>query len=117
VEIWESLVIRFGKFGRLRDIAPYMPRGETSRLSPCMYEMVLYDYLQNNDAEAFLGLVREWAPPPELYNIPTIVNATVEKSLIILHTDGAASPTLLQALADLYSYQREYGKALTMYLK
>ncbi|CAL8095998.1 unnamed protein product [Orchesella dallaii] len=117
VETWESLVIRFGKFGRLRDIAPYMPRGETSRLSPCMYEMVLYDYLQNHDAEAFLGLVREWAPPPELYNIPTIVNATVEKSLIILHTDGVASPTLLQALADLYSYQKEYGKALTMYLK
>lgn len=74
--------------------------------------MILYDYLKN-DQESFLGLVREWAPPPELYNVTSIVNAVVDH-LIIYDPENRF---LLQALADLYSYQKKFGKALAMYLK
>lgn len=58
-------------------------------------------------------LVRDWAPPPTLYNVPTIINAVLDH-LIVCDPENRY---LLQALADLYSYENKYGKALAMYLK
>jgi len=109
---WEEQVLRFVNHGQLRAIAPYLPRGESSKLQPYIYEMILYDYLKSDQA-AFLGLVREWSPPPELFNVTTVINAVVDH-LIIFDPENRS---LLQALADLYSYQKKYGKALAMYLK
>ncbi|XP_035706233.1 vacuolar protein sorting-associated protein 41 homolog isoform X2 [Folsomia candida] len=111
-EKWEEQVLRFVPHGQLRAIAPYLPRGESSKLQPYFYEMILYDYLKN-DQSAFLGLIREWNPPPELFNVTTIINAVVDH-LIIYDPENRF---LLQALADLYSYQKKFGKALAMYLK
>lgn len=109
---WEEQVMKFARNGQLRSVAPYLPRGETCKLNSYIYEMVLYEYLKK-DQEAFLGLVREWAPPPSLYNVTTIINSVVD-DLLVCQPDNHF---LLQALADLYSYQKKYGKALAMYLK
>lgn len=109
---WEEQVLKFAQLGQLRAIAPYLPRNENNRLNSYIYEMVLFDYLKN-DQEAFLCLVRDWAPPPELYNVTAIIGAVIDH-LLVCQPDNRF---LLQSLADLYSYQRKYGKALAMYLK
>lgn len=111
-EKWEEQVLKFGRLGQLRAIAPYLPRTEAFKLPSYVYEMVLFDFLKT-DQDAFHRLVREWAPPPHLYNVTTIINAVLDH-LVVVDVDDHF---LLQALADLYSYQRKYGKALSMYLK
>jgi len=111
-ETWENMVMRFASLGQLRAIAPFLPRNENSKLKSYIYEMVLFDYLKN-DQEAFLTLVRDWAPPPNLYTVTSIINAVIDH-LLVCQPDNRF---LLQALADLYSYDNKYGKALAMYLK
>lgn len=70
--------------------------------------MVLYEYLKL-DRPGFLDLIKEWQP--NLYNTTAVINAIHD------HFDKKDKNILLEALAILYSHEREYDKALTMYLK
>lgn len=70
--------------------------------------MVLYEYLQF-DAEGFLVLIKEW--DPSLYNTSAVINA------IQGHFNEKDKDVLLESLALLYSYERKYEKAVTIYLK
>lgn len=56
-------------------------------------------------------MVREWSPT--LYNNAALMNAVLEH--IIRHNLDDA--TLLEALAILYSHEKQYDRALAMYLK
>lgn len=57
-------------------------------------------------------MVKEWSPT--LYNVPAVVNATLEHVLV---SEENFKPVLLEALAILYSHDGKYDKALAMYLK
>ncbi|XP_023604915.1 vacuolar protein sorting-associated protein 41 homolog, partial [Myotis lucifugus] len=70
--------------------------------------MILHEFLES-DYEGFATLVREW--PGDLYNNSVIVQAVREH----LKKDSQ-NRTLLQTLAELYTYDKNYGNALEIYL-
>lgn len=70
--------------------------------------MVLFEYLKL-DVPGFLSLIKEWEPT--LYNTSAVINAIHD------HFDETVKDILLEALAILYSYEKKYEKALSMYLK
>lgn len=56
-----------------------------------------------------MNLIKEWQPT--LYNTKAVINAIHD------HFNKKDLDLLLEALAILYSHEKEYDKALTMYLK
>lgn len=107
-DLWEEEVYKFVKVKQLRSVSQYLPRTNDCKLNPQVYEMVLYEYLKL-DRQGFLALIKEWQP--NLYNTTAVINAIHD------HFDKKDKNILLEALAILYSHEREYDKALTMYLK
>uniref|UniRef100_A0A3B3TDL1 Vacuolar protein sorting-associated protein 41 homolog n=1 Tax=Paramormyrops kingsleyae TaxID=1676925 RepID=A0A3B3TDL1_9TELE len=108
MDLWENEVYRFKTIGQLKAISQYLPRGDL-RLRPAIYEMILHEFLKS-DYEGFAMLIREW--PGELYNNLTIVQAVCDH----LKKDPT-NRTLLTTLAELYTYDQRYDKALEIYLK
>uniref|UniRef100_H2M7Z1 Vacuolar protein sorting-associated protein 41 homolog n=1 Tax=Oryzias latipes TaxID=8090 RepID=H2M7Z1_ORYLA len=108
MELWENEVYRFKEIGQLKAISQYLPRGDL-RLRPAIYEMILHEFLKT-DYEGFATLIREW--PGELYNNMAIVQAVNDH----LKRDPSNS-TLLTTLAELYTYDQRYDKALEIYLR
>ncbi|XP_070582392.1 vacuolar protein sorting-associated protein 41 homolog isoform X4 [Erythrolamprus reginae] len=105
--LWECEVYRFKEIGQLKAISHYLPR-QDSILKPFIYEMVLHEFLES-DYEGFATLIKEW--PGNLYNNPVIVHAVLEH----LKKDPQ-NRTLLKTLAELYTYDQRYRKALEIYL-
>lgn len=89
-----------------------MPRSLEFKLSPHIYEMVLYEYLQF-DTAGFLELIVEW--PPMLYDTAVIINAIKLHLKAHLNADGAR--VLLEALAIVYTHENKLEDALMTYLK
>ncbi|CAB1340653.1 unnamed protein product, partial [Coregonus sp. 'balchen'] len=108
MELWENEVYRFKTIGHLKAISQYLPRGDL-RLRPAIYEMILHEFLKS-DYEGFATLIREW--PGELYNNMTVVQAVTDH----LKKDPTNS-TLLTTLAELYTYDQRYDRALEIYLR
>ncbi|XP_064186870.1 vacuolar protein sorting-associated protein 41 homolog isoform X1 [Anguilla rostrata] len=108
MELWENEVYRFKTIGQLKAISQYLPRGDL-RLRPAIYEMILHEFLKS-DFEGFALLIREW--PGELYNNMTIIQA-VNDHLKNYPTNS----TLLTTLAELYTYDQRYDRALEIYLR
>uniref|UniRef100_A0A8C4RUT3 Vacuolar protein sorting-associated protein 41 homolog n=1 Tax=Erpetoichthys calabaricus TaxID=27687 RepID=A0A8C4RUT3_ERPCA len=108
MELWENEVYRFKTIGQLKAISQYLPRGDL-RLRPAIYEMILHEFLKS-DFEGFATLIREW--PGDLYNNMTIVQAVSDR----LKKDQN-NRTLLTTLAELYTYDQRYDKALEIYLR
>lgn len=106
--LWEEEVFKFARIHQLRAVSPYLPRGD-HRLSSTIYEMVLYEFLIL-DAKGFLNVLKEWSP--DLYNVKTITAALCEHCI-----QNEADTKLLEALAILYSHDKQYDKALAVYLK
>lgn len=107
-DLWEEEVYKFVKVKQLRSVSQYLPRTDECKLNPQVYEMVLYEYLKL-DRQGFLALIKEWQP--NLYNTTAVINAIHD------HFDKKDKFILLEALAILYSHERDYDKALKMYLK
>ncbi|MBN3324662.1 VPS41 protein, partial [Atractosteus spatula] len=108
MDLWENEVYRFKTIGQLKAISQYLPRGDL-RLRPAIYEMILHDFLKS-DIEGFAMLIREW--PGELYNNMTIVQAVRDR----LKKDPE-NRILLTTLAELFTYDQRYDKALEIYLR
>lgn len=106
--LWEEEVFKFVKVKQLRAVSPFLPRTNDCILNPHVYEMVLYEYLQL-DPMGFLNILKEWQP--NLYNSAAVINAVHD------HFDRKYQNILLEALAILYSHEKEYDKAVAMYLK
>uniref|UniRef100_A0A8D2KVP4 Vacuolar protein sorting-associated protein 41 homolog n=1 Tax=Varanus komodoensis TaxID=61221 RepID=A0A8D2KVP4_VARKO len=106
-DLWEFEVHRFKEIGQLKAISCYLPRRD-SVLKPFIYEMVLHEFLES-DYEGFATLIKEW--PGNLYNNAIIVQAVVDH----LKKDPQ-NRTLLKTLAELYTYDQRYRKALEIYL-
>lgn len=107
-DLWEEEVYKFVKVKQLRSVSQYLPRTDECKLNPQVYEMVLYEYLKL-DRQGFLSLIKEWRP--NLYNTTAVINAIHD------HFEKKDKLILLEALAILYSHERDYDKALKMYLK
>lgn len=70
--------------------------------------MVMYEFLKL-DKPGFLNLIKEWQP--NLYDTTAVINAVHD------HFDKKYKNILLEALAILYSHEKDFEKALAMYLK
>ncbi|KAJ8313760.1 hypothetical protein KUTeg_008321 [Tegillarca granosa] len=107
-EKWEEEVLKFHKINQLKAVAQYIPTQDPV-LSPAIYEMILNEFIQC-DCEKFLKTLKEW--PPTLYKIENIITATSEK----LDRDRD-NKILLQALGELYGYERSFDKALAIFIR
>lgn len=107
--LWEREVIRFKQVGCLRIISHYLPIGPDIILDPALYELVLSEFLET-DSLGYLNLIREW--PPNLYSTTTLIKATIDKL-----SSQSQDRNLLEALAELYSYECLYRKALFIFLQ
>ncbi|XP_017786733.1 PREDICTED: vacuolar protein sorting-associated protein 41 homolog [Nicrophorus vespilloides] len=107
--MWEEEIFKFATVHQLRSVSPYIPQSLDCKLDKHIYEMVLYEYLKM-DSHGFLKLVKEWNH--QLYNTSAMINAVLEH-LLICEID---KNLYLEALACLYSYERQYDKSLSMYL-
>ncbi|OZJ04120.1 hypothetical protein BZG36_02827 [Bifiguratus adelaidae] len=112
-EQWEAWVFRFleckhiqasGSHGAA--IAPYVPLQEP-QLSSTVYEVILA-WLLNNDPKELLITLRTW--PSTLYNIQSVIIAIKDK------LRDKQEETLLECLAELYTYDGQPAKAIEYYL-
>lgn len=107
-DVWQEQAFKFLDRQQLRAISPYLPTSDDCKLNAPVYEMVLYEFLKFN-AIGLRDLVRQW--PQHLYNRAAIINA-----IRCNFRDEDAQP-LLETLALLYSYEKDYENALFVYLK
>ncbi|KAI8332834.1 hypothetical protein BC941DRAFT_462763 [Chlamydoabsidia padenii] len=106
--LWEDWVFRFTEMGELEAIAPYIPIKDP-QLGSTLYEIVLAWYLKT-DQKVLLETIHNW--PRELYNLSNIIVA-VEDYL----TKDQNNETLLECLADLYTYKNQPDKAIEYNLR
>lgn len=106
--LWEKHIVKFFKHQQLRSLSAYLPTSEECKLQPEVYEMVLFEYL-SLDINGFLQLIKEWQP--NLYDCMAVINA------IHSHFRKDFSNELLEALARLHLYNKDYENALKTYLK
>eukprot|EP01111_Echinosteliopsis_oligospora_P016112 TRINITY_DN6578_c0_g1_i1.p1 TRINITY_DN6578_c0_g1~~TRINITY_DN6578_c0_g1_i1.p1 ORF type:complete len:893 (+),score=224.14 TRINITY_DN6578_c0_g1_i1:30-2708(+) len=106
-KLWEKWIFRFHKIKQLKAISPYIPVGNP-RLSDTVYEMVL-NYFLHYDTEGFLKTITEW--DHNLYNIQNVITA-VRESL-----KRNPSNIVYDALAKLYTYDKQFDKTLEILLK
>jgi len=107
-KLWEEWIITFNEADKLSDIIPYIPY-ENPQLNPSIYELTL-SYLLKHDKMKFYNKIEQW--PSTIYNISEIivlVEAELEKDP---HND-----ILLSALADLYTYNKQFDMTLSYYLQ
>ncbi|XP_014241580.1 vacuolar protein sorting-associated protein 41 homolog [Cimex lectularius] len=108
---WEKELRRFAEHQAAHALADYVPISLECRLPNHCYELILYEYLRY-DKEGFLNKIKAW--PPALYD-PSTMGAVVLKC--IFGSDLKSNPTLLEALAIIYSHMGNHDKALSMYIK
>ncbi|KAF8967466.1 vacuolar assembling protein VPS41 [Flammula alnicola] len=119
---WENWIFAFAQKRQLQAIIPYVPTDQP-RLDHVVYEMVLAHFL-SHDREALLQTIREW--PREIYDIAAVIIAvrseldkTTSTSSTISTSNGSGkqSTILMECLAELYTANRQPGKALPFYLR
>ncbi|KAI0315153.1 vacuolar assembling protein VPS41 [Amylostereum chailletii] len=118
---WEDWIFVFAQKQRLQDIIPYVPT-DAPRLDHLVYEMILAYFLAN-DREALQRTIRDW--PKEIYDISAVIYAIqskLDKSSSSSSTSPLARATsdsviLMECLAELYTANRQPGKALPFFLR
>ena len=109
---WERWIGRFARGGHLPHLAPYVP-ADSPRLSNNAYETVLNAFLAHpKDHPQFLATVKAW--PPRIYSVPSMVSAVRRR---LEHGGEGGSPTLKEALAELYLADGQRERALSMHLE
>ena len=108
---WERWIARFAATPRaLPHLAPYVPT-EHPRLADSAYERVLNAFLHDRrDHARFLATVKAWAR--DTYSVPSMVSAVRRKMEVVGDT-----PTLREALAELYLADGQRDRALRLHLE
>ncbi|KAG4096453.1 vacuolar protein sorting-associated protein 41 [Neocallimastix lanati (nom. inval.)] len=107
-ELWEDWILKFNNSNKLSEIIPYIPNSNP-QLNPSIYELVL-SYLLNHDKKKFYSKIEQW--PSTIYNISEII-ILVESEL----EKDPKNEILLSALADLYTYNKQFDMTLSYYLQ
>ncbi|PPR06614.1 hypothetical protein CVT24_001721 [Panaeolus cyanescens] len=115
---WEKWIFEFAGKNQLQAIISYVPISNP-RLDHVVYEMMLGHFL-THDRDALLRTVKEW--PREIYNISAViiaVRAELDKAASTSSTisSSGSSTILMECLAELYTANRQPGKALPFYLR
>ncbi|KAI6120845.1 hypothetical protein EV401DRAFT_2169917 [Pisolithus croceorrhizus] len=115
---WEDWIFVFAQNRNLQAVIPFIPT-EAPQLSHLVYEMIL-GYFINHDKEALLKTIREW--PKSIYDMPSVIVA-IQSELERIPMSSSLKPSspdavwLMECLADLYTANRQPGKALQYFLR
>uniref|UniRef100_A0AC34Q6E9 Uncharacterized protein n=1 Tax=Panagrolaimus sp. JU765 TaxID=591449 RepID=A0AC34Q6E9_9BILA len=110
-EEWEYYVQLFEKYGQVLKLVPYLPQKQP-QLEPECYESVLTSALYCK-SELFLKLII--LLPSDLYRIGAIIQQTLGRLKSQLSREDRIF--IIQALARLFAFERQYDKALTLFLQ
>ncbi|KAI0672661.1 vacuolar protein sorting-associated protein 41 [Trametes maxima] len=115
---WEDWIFVFAQKHQLQAIIPYIPT-ESPTLGPLVYEIVLTHFLAH-DRQALLQTIRTW--PKGIYDIAAVIVAVQSEldrapSSSSLKTTGPDTVILMECLAELYTLNRQPGKALPYFLR
>ncbi|KAG6812138.1 hypothetical protein H0H92_004137 [Tricholoma furcatifolium] len=115
---WEDWIFVFAEKQELQFIVPFVPT-ELPQLDHVVYEMLLAHFL-TNDQQALLKTIKEW--PKEIYNIDAVIVAirsALDKTASTSSTisSSPSSTLLMECLAELYTANRQPGKALPYFLR
>lgn len=118
VKRWEDWIFVFAQSRNLQAIIPFIPT-DAPQLSHLVYEMIL-GYFISHDKEALLRTIRDW--PKSIYEIPSVIVAVQSELERIpmsssLKTSSADAVWLMECLADLFTANRQPGKALQYFLR
>ena len=135
---WESWIFTFAERRQLQAIIPYIPI-ESPTLDRVIYDMIMGHFLAHDHQvrfstffpytanltsqfQALLQTIKEW--PKDAYDISAVILAVRSelKKLSMFSSSfdssSAKSPTkLMECLAELYTINRQPGKALSYYLR
>ncbi|KZT70226.1 vacuolar protein sorting-associated protein 41 [Daedalea quercina L-15889] len=115
---WEDWIFLFAQKHQLQAIIPYVPT-ESPTLGHLVYEMILAYFLAH-DRYALLRMIKSW--PKEIYDVPAVIVA-VQAELDRAPSSSSAKTTapetvpLMECLAELYTMNRQPGKALPYFLR
>ncbi|EIW76424.1 vacuolar protein sorting-associated protein 41 [Coniophora puteana RWD-64-598 SS2] len=125
VKQWEDWIFLFAQKQELQAIIPYIPV-DSPQLGHMVYEMVIGHYL-THDKHALFETIKSW--PKTIYDIPAVINAiqsaldrspSTSSATSISSSSRSTTPDavlLMECLAELYTANRQYGKALPFYLR
>ncbi|KAL6307128.1 vacuolar protein sorting-associated protein 41 [Sparassis latifolia] len=115
---WENWIFVFAQKHQLQTIIPYVPT-ESPTLGHMVYEMILAHFLAH-DRQSLLQTIKSW--PKGIYDIPAVIVAVQSEldrapSSSSLSTTTPDSIILMECLAELYTTNRQPGKALPFFLR
>lgn len=116
---WEDWIFVFAEAKKLPTIIPLVPT-ESPRLDRVVYEMIIAFYL-GNDRPALVATINSW--PKGIYDISAVIFAVrteLDRLASSSKDDGPVSgdaALLMECLAELYTANRQPGKALPYYLR
>ncbi|GAA94488.1 uncharacterized protein L969DRAFT_83952 [Mixia osmundae IAM 14324] len=105
---WEDWIFLFVDRGHLETILPFVPTHDP-RLSRTVYELILGQYMRKNPA-TLLKLLKKW--PHDIYNVETVslaVQSRIDKA--------PSAPILMECLVELYLMNRQFAKAVPLFLR
>ncbi|KAI0323327.1 vacuolar protein sorting-associated protein 41, partial [Cubamyces sp. BRFM 1775] len=115
---WEDWIFVFAQKHQLQAIIPYIPT-ESPTLGPLVYEIVLTHFLAH-DRQALLQTIKTW--PKGIYDIAAVIVAVQSElerapSSSSMKSMGSDTVILMECLAELYTLNRQPGKALPYFLR
>jgi hypothetical protein len=107
---WERWVFHFTQLRQLPSLAPYIPTSNP-QLRDTAYELVLNSLVTNPVYhKQLLTTIKTW--PSTVYSVPTII-APIQLQI----STGSKSPALKEALAELHVLEKQYERALDIYVE
>ncbi|CCM00293.1 uncharacterized protein FIBRA_02323 [Fibroporia radiculosa] len=118
VKRWEDWIFFFAQKLQLQAIIPYVPT-DAPTLGHLVYEMIMAYYLAN-DRQMLLQTIKSW--PKGIYDISAVIVAVQAEldrspSSSSARTTSSETVLLMESLAELYTNNRQPGKALPFFLR
>mmetsp|Transcript_26754 Transcript_26754/g.64857 ORF Transcript_26754/g.64857 Transcript_26754/m.64857 type:complete len:945 (-) Transcript_26754:128-2962(-) len=109
-ELWESWIHFFEEKKHLTTIAPFIPV-EKPRLNSNIYDLVL-NHLIRTDPKGLLGYLHVW--PVGIYSMEKTISAVIDR---LNQKVTQQSSDLMRALGELYMMDKQFEKAVQVYLQ
>ncbi|OCH94458.1 vacuolar protein sorting-associated protein 41 [Obba rivulosa] len=115
---WEDWIFAFAQKHQLRVIIPHVPT-ESPTLGHLVYEMILAYFLAH-DRQTLLQTIKTW--PKGIYDISAVIVAIQAEldrspSSSSMSSNSPETVILMECLAELYTMNRQPGKALPFFLR
>ncbi|KAJ3343398.1 Vacuolar protein sorting-associated protein 41, partial [Kappamyces sp. JEL0680] len=100
--LWEQWILKFTDVHHGRDVVWHIPTA-SPKLSHTYYELVLNEYLVQQDLPGFWSVLQKW--PPELYVVKNVIAS-------VLHLGRDDDSDVMQILRFLYAQDRQWDRSV-----